>query len=178
MQSMSSLLPDIHSDKNLHLSCSRRHKPRYEFLALTPKPRAATGAASAGAAAGASSSSGFSSSDCGWRGDPESDIPLSLFPKHVLGLHASGDMAIHKVGEGFDPACRHELEDHLSGGCFSICAGFRIDPPSQSPSGLSSRSFSNCSQHWTKKWASSPKRRRSNHISRHFEWKRYLLRNK
>ena len=34
----------------------------------------------------------------GWFGDPESDIPLSLLPKHVIGLHAADDMAMLKVG--------------------------------------------------------------------------------
>ncbi len=32
----------------------------------------------------------------GWFGDPESDIPVALLPKHVQGLHAAGDMAFHK----------------------------------------------------------------------------------
>ena len=34
----------------------------------------------------------------GWCGDDESDIPVSLFPKHVVGLHADGDMALLQVG--------------------------------------------------------------------------------
>ena len=33
----------------------------------------------------------------GWFGDPESDIPLSLLPKHVIGLHAAEDMALLKA---------------------------------------------------------------------------------
>ena len=28
----------------------------------------------------------------GWTADPASDIPAQLFPKHVQGLHASGNM--------------------------------------------------------------------------------------
>ena len=35
----------------------------------------------------------------GWFGDPESDIPLSLLPKHVTGLHAADDMAMLTVSQ-------------------------------------------------------------------------------
>eukprot|EP00090_Calanus_glacialis_P045884 TRINITY_DN8764_c0_g1_i5.p1 TRINITY_DN8764_c0_g1~~TRINITY_DN8764_c0_g1_i5.p1 ORF type:complete len:888 (-),score=166.51 TRINITY_DN8764_c0_g1_i5:697-3360(-) len=37
----------------------------------------------------------------GWTGEPASDIPASLFPKHVQGLHASGNMAFVKEFEAF-----------------------------------------------------------------------------
>ena len=88
----------------------RRHKPRYEFLSL--KPRVSnTGAASTGAvlANGVSNGGGpvvlnngtvvggGGNVGSGWCGEDESDIPVSLFPKHVLGLHAEGDMALLQV---------------------------------------------------------------------------------
>ncbi len=44
------------------------------------------------------------SSSGGWTGDPESDIPLSVFAKHVVGLHAAGDMAFHKDFEAVHQA--------------------------------------------------------------------------
>jgi len=37
----------------------------------------------------------------GWTADPASDIPAQLFPKHVQGLHASGNMAFVKDFEAF-----------------------------------------------------------------------------
>eukprot|EP00090_Calanus_glacialis_P045882 TRINITY_DN8764_c0_g1_i1.p1 TRINITY_DN8764_c0_g1~~TRINITY_DN8764_c0_g1_i1.p1 ORF type:complete len:894 (-),score=170.55 TRINITY_DN8764_c0_g1_i1:336-3017(-) len=39
----------------------------------------------------------------GWTGEPASDIPASLFPKHVQGLHASGNMAFVKGFQAFPP---------------------------------------------------------------------------
>lgn len=37
----------------------------------------------------------------GWAGDLETDIPASLFPKHVQGLHASGDAAFVREFDSF-----------------------------------------------------------------------------
>ncbi|XP_040572850.2 putative receptor-type tyrosine-protein phosphatase mosPTP-1 isoform X2 [Lepeophtheirus salmonis] len=54
-----------------------RHRSHYEFLALSPRKYLGSGGP-------------------GWTGDPESDIPVVLFPKHVTGLHASHDMAFQK----------------------------------------------------------------------------------
>ncbi|XP_023344200.1 tyrosine-protein phosphatase 99A [Eurytemora carolleeae] len=42
----------------------------------------------------------------GWTGEPESDIPGQLFPKHIQGLHASGDMAICKDYENLETTAR------------------------------------------------------------------------
>ncbi len=52
----------------------------------------------------------------GWCGDPESDIPLSVFAKHVLGLHAAGDMAFHKDFEAIHQVRGHMSNGHLSNG--------------------------------------------------------------
>ena len=59
----------------------RKHRPSYETIALTPRKYW--------------SGSGHSSGS-GWLGDPETNIPALLFPKHVLGLHASDDLAFHR----------------------------------------------------------------------------------
>ena len=90
----------------------KKTKPRYEFLALTPKvlQRHQNGAANAAIAApqatattqilnGSAGVGGghYDFSGNGWFGDPESDIPLSLLPKHVIGLHAAEDMALLKA---------------------------------------------------------------------------------
>ena len=65
----------------------RRHKPRprYEFMALThvrASPLIAGGSRRKGR---------------GWAGDPETDIPVLSFPKHVSGLHSGDDLAFNKV---------------------------------------------------------------------------------
>ena len=63
-------------------SC-RKHRPSYETIALTPRKYWSGG--------GTGHTSGS-----GWLGDPETNIPALLFPKHVLGLHASDDLAFHR----------------------------------------------------------------------------------
>eukprot|EP00095_Tigriopus_kingsejongensis_P007719 maker-scaffold162_size295716-snap-gene-0.11 protein:Tk07719 transcript:maker-scaffold162_size295716-snap-gene-0.11-mRNA-1 annotation:"domain-containing protein" len=83
----------------------RRHKPRYEFLALTPKYMAA-GRGGPGCAQ-------VNGGGQGWISDHESDIPINLFPKHVSGLHACDDMAFHKDFESIHSArlLRHANEN-------------------------------------------------------------------
>lgn len=53
-------------------------------------------------------------------GDPESDIPGQLFPKHVQGLHASGDMAFFKDFEILENTAGHShrklYPDIITGG--------------------------------------------------------------
>ena len=63
--------------------CHRKHRPSYETIALTPRKYWSGG--------GTGHTSGS-----GWLGDPETNIPALLFPKHVLGLHASDDLAFHR----------------------------------------------------------------------------------
>ncbi|TRY71536.1 hypothetical protein TCAL_12498, partial [Tigriopus californicus] len=74
----------------------RRHKPRYEFLALTPKYMAA--------GRGGPGSPPINGGPQGWISDHESDIPISLLPKHVSGLHACDNMAFHKDFESIHSA--------------------------------------------------------------------------
>lgn len=102
-----------------------RHKPRYEFLALTPKYRATNGnlAPNGGPAVVGMGGPGAPAPDLGpggggWYGDHESDIPVSLLPKHVLGLHAAGDMAFHKDFEAI-----HESAVHFNGSGLSVGNG-------------------------------------------------------
>ncbi len=72
----------------------RKHRPAYETIALTPRKYWATMASTSGAASR------------GWYGDPETNIPALLFPKHVLGLHASDDLAFHRDFEAVHSASR------------------------------------------------------------------------
>ena len=53
------------------------------------------------------------SNSCGWFGDHESDIPISLFPKHVAGLHVNGDMAFHKDFESIEHLCQMAAKSNL-----------------------------------------------------------------
>jgi hypothetical protein len=64
--------------KCLFVFC-RKHRPSYETIALTPRKYWSG-----------------SGSGTGWLGDPETNIPALLFPKHVLGLHATDDHAFHR----------------------------------------------------------------------------------
>lgn len=85
--------------KGLFMLCFfffRRHKPRYEFLALTPKYMAA--------GRGGPGSPAINGGHQGWISDHESDIPISLLPKHVSGLHACENMAFHKDFESIHAA--------------------------------------------------------------------------
>jgi len=67
----------------LLLLVCKKHRPSYETIALTPRKYWSGG--------GTGHTSGS-----GWLGDPETNIPALLFPKHVLGLHASDDLAFHR----------------------------------------------------------------------------------
>ena len=68
---------------------SRKHRPSYESIALTPRKYWS------GASGGP-----------GWCGEPETNIPALLFPKHVLGLHASDDLAFHRDFEAVHSCSR------------------------------------------------------------------------
>ena len=65
----------------------RKHRPSYESIALTPRKY-------------------WSGSGPGWTGDAETNIPALLFPKHVLGLHASDDLAFHRDFEAVHSCSR------------------------------------------------------------------------
>ena len=68
-------------------------------MALTPKAKTASNGhppVANGANGSVLPVSGLTSGDCGWCGDHESDIPVSLLAKHVMGMHAAADMAFHK----------------------------------------------------------------------------------
>ena len=58
-------------------------------------------------------SSGTASST-GWYGDSETNIPALLFPKHVLGLHASDDLAFYRDFEAVHSASRR-LQQTVNG---------------------------------------------------------------
>lgn len=51
------------------------------------------------------------SSGSGWFGDPETNIPALLFPKHVLGLHASDDLAFHRDFEAVHVVSRRLMNN-------------------------------------------------------------------
>ena len=60
----------------------------------------------------------------GWFGDPESDIPLSLLPKHVTGLHAADDMAMLTVSQSVPCS----LSAPRSFAAFDLSEGLRGHP--------------------------------------------------
>ena len=68
---------------------SRKHRPSYESIALTPRKYWSGG-----------------SGGPGWCGEAETNIPALLFPKHVLGLHASDDLAFHRDFEAVHSCSR------------------------------------------------------------------------
>lgn len=78
----------------------RKHRPSYETIALTPRKYWAGGTGSG--------------SSSGWFGDPETNIPALLFPKHVLGLHASDDLAFHRDFEAVHMASRRLMNNGTS----------------------------------------------------------------
>ena len=75
----------------------RKHHPNYETIALTPRKYW--------------SGSGHGSSGSGWLGDAETNIPALLFPKHVLGLHASDDLAFNRDFEAVHTASRRLMNN-------------------------------------------------------------------
>ena len=79
----------IYMKENLVLYICRKHRPSYESIALTPRKYWS------GASGGP-----------GWCGDAETNIPALLFPKHVLGLHASDDLAFHRDFEAVHSSSR------------------------------------------------------------------------
>lgn len=68
----------------------KKHRPQYETIALTPRKYWP----------------GCNSSSEGWYGDPETNIPALLFPKHVLGMHASDDLAFQRDFEAVHSASK------------------------------------------------------------------------
>ena len=83
---------------------SRKHRPTYETIALTPRKY------------WSATSGGHHSATSGWFGEPETNIPALLFPKHVLGLHASDDLAFHRDFEAVHTANRRLMNNGNSNG--------------------------------------------------------------